>query len=1396
MDDLSPAELREVRKAIRAAYERGRAAERKEFDAFLSRMRALKELNGSGDAFLKAWEESKHPRDHGKFSSAPGGGGGNASEGGKSGKKKIPTREHVAAWRAAAADRRATAQRHHQELPANLESVRSLWPEAGKALDVIAERHAKGFTTDYEAGRLMYSVADRPMTDPLYQAVSRLYSSANLPSVYVAEAREYEQKADRAERAISAAENPGEVESKNARRAAKRESRRAELKDARKHEKLLQEMSVAALGNDVGDHPYAKELQTALHWVGHHLSHGHGTTRRSAVIRVQQAAAKVLSHLRGVAGQENAVRTAKSAGEAATKLLARNVLKAYAPADNPHHALAEAMIAHAEEAMADGDDHLPGVEALRRLLDDPAELGRVLADGGADDESVGKAVWSVLKAYDESKHPRGKNGRFIGKERIEAAKTDPKLAKELKKEVKPEDAGKLDAALEGKTDLGRTKRGEARHQAGQRRATREEAKAKTAGFLKHLGRVGDLKAELTADDLHDLADHLGSEHVTIDDVRAMRKALAGAGAGRASFGGAQAKADMVKALQAHAKRAAFEARMKEHGIAGDDAEDMRAAAGLGVKEETPAPAPAVRTPPATAGQYGAWGRAAAGETAAPEPAAPSPASGPDLSGHQTITHGKKLRVGQPVRGVYSTPSYGDRPFTGVVTGHANEQGSRGASQYGMYSVKLDPGSELAKDRGSVLINTLPDGTVDDDRYYVPHPSTSPGAPEPQPQPAEPSPEVAPASPEPVAEAGKEPHEMTRAEFDAATHTHGAKKQAAEAIAREGFRRGEFAPPGQRARGVDYGWDRAGLNWGDVQKIKAGGVVPVSRHGVVYFARKPAGGEKADTPSGLKIIGQLPYSRAAEDPHKAFVSAALAAGKPVPPEVLADYPDLAPPPAAGGAPEATDDVLAGRAPLPDISTLSPDSPPAPAVEPPPGKAPRRKPAPPRKPVGKQPAAEPPPVPLPDIASLRPDAPAAAGVGKKPGEGAPPRAAERAAAEIAAHAAGAPGVGGGLHDVHDVRAALPHLSDAEFRDGLRHLFESGGARGYFDESAHRVPEHARGYVPTSEDRTGAGTLAATTFSLRRKPPASPTPPAPGFGDAGPGHPMAAAKTRDDKIRLASELARRAQADGRHDVGGVGDPSRRPDFLTDAARDDILGAVGRHQLETTTGTDLPGLYEAVGRKHGLTKHQFQRALVHMDDAGDVRLKDWPRMIDEVPDPDLLTWIPGDPTAMYHVRLPNTADPHQAARLGDPSVNTAAVRSKLPDRPTEPPPAPQNPPTQVDTQPPAGNTTPTPATVTGGTRGSGKVDAKKLSSKESDELERIIAGAGSLPESVAGHPDPTGFAADLLDRIESGDADADDVRTVHGWLLRDADRYGRGPSGSRSEAARLAALVAKMGG
>lgn len=242
---------------------------------------------------------------------------------------------------------------------------------------------------------------------------------------------------------------------------------------------------------------------------------------------------------------------------------------------DPHLAVAEAMLAHAEEAMAAGEDHLPGIERLRALLDDPAELERVL--GG------------VRKGFDGDKHPRDDHGRFVSKDAIADAKGDPKKEAELRKRVTdPEQRKKLDAALSGETDLGRTKRGQARHEAGQRRQTRDEAKQKTQKIIAHLNRVGDLKAKLTADHLYELADHLGSEHVTIEDVRALRAALPGTG--RMTWGGRR-KDEMVASLRDHARGRGFESRVKELGL---DADEMRGAAGL----PTAAPGPPPREPQA------------------------------------------------------------------------------------------------------------------------------------------------------------------------------------------------------------------------------------------------------------------------------------------------------------------------------------------------------------------------------------------------------------------------------------------------------------------------------------------------------------------------------------------------------------------------------------------------------------------------------------------------------------------------------------------------------------------------------------------------------------------------------------------------------------------------------
>jgi hypothetical protein len=182
----------------------------------------------------------------------------------------------------------------------------------------------------------------------------------------------------------------------------------------------------------------------------------------------------------------------------------------------------------------------------------------------------GKEKGYKLGRYFKGFHPdqpRGDDGRWIKLDDLAAAKSDPKKAEELKNRVTdPTQRAKLDKVLAGKSDITRTKRGQARHEAAGRRTTREEGKAKTAAILSHLGKVGDLKAKLSADDLHDLADHLQSGHPTLADVRAMRHALAGAAQGMASFGGSKRKADMVAALVAHAQNRAFDARVKEHGF--------------------------------------------------------------------------------------------------------------------------------------------------------------------------------------------------------------------------------------------------------------------------------------------------------------------------------------------------------------------------------------------------------------------------------------------------------------------------------------------------------------------------------------------------------------------------------------------------------------------------------------------------------------------------------------------------------------------------------------------------------------------------------------------------------------------------------------------------------------
>lgn len=91
--------------------------------------------------------------------------------------------------------------------------------------------------------------------------------------------------------------------------------------------------------------------------------------------------------------------------------------------------------------------------------------------------------------------------------------------------------------------------------------------------------------------------------------------------------------------------------------------------------------------------------------------------------------------------------------------------------------------------------------------------------------------------------------------------------------------------------------------------------------------------------------------------------------------------------------------------------------------------------------------------------------------------------------------------------------------------------------------------------------------------------------------------------------------------------------------------------------------------------------------------------------------------------------------------------------------------------------------------------MDIKKLSAKESDRLESLLAG--SVPPSFTGGEDHTTFTADLLDRIEDGTASLSDVKKVRDWHAAYAATFS--PSSAHRAWAlvkELDALIAKLGG
>ncbi len=219
----------------------------------------------------------------------------------------------------------------------------------------------------------------------------------------------------------------------------------------------------------------------------------------------------------------------------------------HASAPTPEQALLLATLDHRIAALESGtpDDDGSG-DVLQSLWDDPDALRAILSSPhgvgatGEDDDGA-----EFEKAWNPDLHPKGKDGRFISRERINEAKSNAALAAELREEVKPADAQKLDDALAGKTDTGRTVRGVKKDATTAKRAkqtaTRSEAKRLATQLMlnRHAPSVHDLR---------DLAHHLQSGDLRVAELRDIRLKLG------AKFGGGRKMADMVDKLTAHVAR--------------------------------------------------------------------------------------------------------------------------------------------------------------------------------------------------------------------------------------------------------------------------------------------------------------------------------------------------------------------------------------------------------------------------------------------------------------------------------------------------------------------------------------------------------------------------------------------------------------------------------------------------------------------------------------------------------------------------------------------------------------------------------------------------------------------------------------------------------------------------
>jgi hypothetical protein len=194
-------------------------------------------------------------------------------------------------------------------------------------------------------------------------------------------------------------------------------------------------------------------------------------------------------------------------------------------------------------------DEIDGDHTPAELLAAAVEVVQRARDNGTDPQDALDALHALGmggtfgKAWDSNKHPRGDDGKFIRVNDIKAAKKDPAKAKALRDRVtNPEERKKLDHALHSDELSGSTRDVE-RHASQVRR---EQVQANRTLARKLRIKLADQESRgeaLDPDDLRALIPHLST--MTQDELSTTRVMLERSGA---SFGGKRLRADRVAAL--------------------------------------------------------------------------------------------------------------------------------------------------------------------------------------------------------------------------------------------------------------------------------------------------------------------------------------------------------------------------------------------------------------------------------------------------------------------------------------------------------------------------------------------------------------------------------------------------------------------------------------------------------------------------------------------------------------------------------------------------------------------------------------------------------------------------------------------------------------------------------